>query len=140
MHPFQGHPDFFELDCSGRSLDGDSDLLTLVLYLPDSDRVLASVNLKNSECYTSSLFSACFIDRSNWRASRLKTLLTDLPEGQTRVFACNATSFRSDGRLTTVTWRSTVVKRSEYILFVGDGNRKRALLRIGFACVGPRGG
>ena len=113
-YPFQGFHDITEVECTGRLLDADSDLLTLVLFTQHDDRILASANLKSRECSTSSSFSSCLIELRDSHGTRLRSLVVDLPEGRARVVGCNATGLKSGGRLITRTRFKSVARISEY--------------------------
>ena len=102
------------MECTGRLLDPDSDLLTLALFTRHDDRILASANLKSGQCTTSSSFSSCLIRPTDAHGTRLRALIVDLPEGLPRVFGCNATGVRSGGRLVTRTRFQSVARISEY--------------------------
>ncbi|KAL8563675.1 hypothetical protein ACOMHN_035409 [Nucella lapillus] len=110
---FQGSPNITEVQCSGRAMDLDGDLLTLVLFSLDRHRILASVNLKSRECTTSTLFTSCLIDEASSHRTKLRTLIVDLPEGRSRGFGCNVTWFKSSGRLVTRTSLKSVSRTRE---------------------------
>ena len=103
------------MECTGRLLDPDSDLLTLVLFTRHGDRILASANLKSGQCTTSSAFSSCLLRPRDAHGTRLRALIVvDPPEGLPKVLGCNATGVRSGGRLVSRTRFQSVARISEY--------------------------
>ena len=113
---FQGIHELQEIQCSGENLPPDSDLMTMVLYEARSNKVLAAANLKNQECSTSSSYIACHLDTDS-RKSKLKALVDDLAEGQSRVYGCNVSVFVSGFRAQLFSW-SISVKRISKLTFV----------------------
>ena len=79
--------------------------MSMVLYTIPQDKVLASVYTLKGECSTSDgNFASCVIDAADSKKTTIKALLTDLLEGEMRVYGCNVTSFRSGGRVKIITW------------------------------------
>lgn len=85
----------------------------MILYTLPQDAVVAFVNLRKQECYTSESFVSCDIDNSDSRRSNLKTLVADLAEGQTRVFGCNLTAVAARGRMLSYSWKLSVYQPSK---------------------------
>lgn len=83
-----------EVECSGEALPGDTKLFSMVLYNILDRRNVAYVNRLDGECYTSVLYSACFMDTSDSRKTRLVTLVTGYRDGAPLVFGCNMSTFR----------------------------------------------
>ncbi|KAK7105433.1 hypothetical protein V1264_016812 [Littorina saxatilis] len=105
---FQGFHNLHEMQCSGENLSQDSDLMTMVLYEVKSSKVLAAANLRKQECSTSSSYIACHLDATDTRKSKLKALVDDLAEGQSRVYGCNVSAFMDGTRVKLFTWFITV--------------------------------
>ena len=79
---------------------------------------MAYVNLKDSECSTSSVYSACVIDTKDSRKTRLITLLLDWQhEEEVKEFGCDVTGFISGLEVYAVTWKLKV-KRISKNMFV----------------------
>ncbi|XP_025102797.1 uncharacterized protein LOC112569272 [Pomacea canaliculata] len=57
--PFPPVPWIVEIECSGRTLDADVDVLSMSLYDKDANEVLATLNLKTGDCTTTRRFSSC---------------------------------------------------------------------------------
>ena len=113
--PFQGFHNIRVLECTGSSLDSSVDVMSMVLYTIPQDKVLASVYTLKGECSTSDgNFASCVIDAADSKKTRLRALLTDLLEGETRVYGCNVTSFRSGGRVKIITWSLVVRLRGKH--------------------------
>ncbi|KAK7105434.1 hypothetical protein V1264_016813 [Littorina saxatilis] len=111
---FQGFYNLQEIQCSGENLPPDSDLLGIVLYSVKPSLLLAAANLRKQECSTSSSYIACHLDTADTRKSKVKALVDDLTEGQSRVFGCNISAFVDGTRMTSFSWFITVHHISEY--------------------------
>ena len=114
---FQGIPNIMEVDCSGDGLvDSSADLLTVTLYDPRDYKVIASANLKSKECTTSASFSLCIIDEKGHR-TKVRTLVLDLGQKESRLFGCNVTVTK--GGVTQIRpWSIYVKADSEYGVLV----------------------
>ncbi|XP_076457966.1 uncharacterized protein LOC143291754 isoform X10 [Babylonia areolata] len=106
--PFQGFHELQELQCSGESVPPDSDIVAMVLYEAGKSRVLAAANVGKRQCSTSHRFVACHLDPTDTRKSRLKVLIDDLAEGQSRVYGCNVTFLTSTMETKIAKWSTTV--------------------------------
>ena len=70
--------------------------------------------MKDSECSTSGVYSACVIDTKDSRKTRLITLLLDWEhEEEVKEFGCNITGFRAGLEVYAVTWKLKVKKISK---------------------------
>lgn len=112
--PFQGFTAIQSVECTGATLPGDWDLLSMVLYRVSSSELLAIANLRKRSCSTSQTFIACHIDESDSRGSKIKALISDLTEGQSRAYGCNLTSLSSAGQSSIVSWSLVVTRPSKY--------------------------
>ncbi|KAL8563670.1 hypothetical protein ACOMHN_035404 [Nucella lapillus] len=97
VRPFEGMSGILEVECSGEPLDFSVDILTMALFVHRSSQVLAFVNVNKNQCTTAQRFSACLIDQGapSSRRTRLKTLVLDLGEGESRIYGCNMTVLHS---------------------------------------------
>ena len=102
------------MECTGATLPADTDLLSMVLYQVSSAKLLAIANLRKRSCSTSQTFIACHIDESDSRRSKIKALISDLTEGQSRAYGCNLTSLNSAGQSSIVSWSLVVTRSSKY--------------------------
>ncbi|XP_025100554.1 uncharacterized protein LOC112567898 isoform X2 [Pomacea canaliculata] len=100
--PFQGIDSIIEVECSGRGLDSNTDLLIMTLFATNRDQIVASANLKKLECTTSQSFSMCIMD-SKGHDTKVKTLVLDLAENEKRVYGCNV-SVEVDRRGSIKSW------------------------------------
>lgn len=107
-----------EVECSGVPLDSGTDVLGIALYTSEDRRVLAYVNMKNSMCSSRGTYSACVLDHADTRRTRLIMLVTDLAEGEVRVYGCNITSFRSGVDVHQVSWSLAVKLESITTRFI----------------------
>ena len=110
---FKGFHDIQQIQCSGEALPPDSDLFFMVLYqvTDNSDggiKTLGQLNVNKRECSTSEDYVSCDIVESESRRSRLKALVADLAEGQSRVYGCNVSALMSGVRMQTFSWSVTV--------------------------------
>ncbi|XP_070183714.1 uncharacterized protein, partial [Littorina saxatilis] len=104
---FQGIPNVLEVDCSGEGiLDSSADVLTVSMYRPVNNKVIASANLKTNACTTSASFSLCIIDGKG-HSTKVKTLILDLGHNETRLFGCNVTSTKN-GVTKIIHWQKLV--------------------------------
>ncbi|KAK7490325.1 hypothetical protein BaRGS_00018486, partial [Batillaria attramentaria] len=117
---FQGFPDITQVECSGETLPADHDLFSIALYQVSDNRVLAFVNLRKRECSTSHSYVACHIDDADSRKSKLRALVADLNEGESRAYGCNLTSLGSGGQAKLISWSLVVTRiRLSYKSFQG---------------------
>ena len=81
------------------------------------DLVVASANVAGQECSTSRAFSSCTFHAEDTRAARLRSLVTDwVEEEEGRVYGCNVTSYRTGGRVDTVTWMLRLHREREWLV------------------------
>lgn len=106
--PFLGIPYMQQVECSGSSLPSGSSLYAMVIYERRGDRIVSSVDIQNKECSTSDYFNACSIDDRQPRKTRLTILVSDLSEGESREYGCNASLKTSSGRFKVESWFITV--------------------------------
>ncbi|XP_025102308.1 uncharacterized protein LOC112568945 isoform X2 [Pomacea canaliculata] len=105
---FRGFHHIQEVLCTGEPLPPDSDLLSMVMFDSHHKNLVAVVNLRKRECFTSHSFISCEIHDTDSRRTRLRALVLDLPEGQARVFGCNLTTLAAGGLTNIVTWSLVV--------------------------------
>ncbi|KAL8563664.1 hypothetical protein ACOMHN_035398 [Nucella lapillus] len=70
MKSFQGLGTIQELTCSGLALDADTTLSSMILFTADDDHILASANIVNKECTTTTVFTSCLLHDSDTRRTR----------------------------------------------------------------------
>lgn len=109
-----------EMECSGDTLRPEISLLSLKTFRVADGTVTAYLNTLKHECITLTEYSSCVIDSGNTRRSRLRFLVHDLQEGESREYGCTANSFRSLEDTRTWTWTVTVRRNSEYDAAVVD--------------------
>ena len=103
-----------EVECSGVTLRPEISLLSLKTFRVANNTVTAYLNTLKNECITLDEYSSCVIDSSSTRRSRLRFLVHDLKEGESREYGCTANSFKSLEDTRTWTWTVTVRRKSEY--------------------------
>lgn len=108
VQPFLNISTILEVTCSGEALDTSEDLAAMALFTAQDKHVLATVNPWKNECTTSSSFSACVTVKDDVHKTKLRTLVLDLREEESRSYGCNVTTFQSAARTNTLTWGLTV--------------------------------
>ncbi|PVD27410.1 hypothetical protein C0Q70_12568 [Pomacea canaliculata] len=109
---FLGSHDIQEVECSGAALPTDVDLVTMVLHSPPSDRALAYVNLQTRHCSTSEMFVSCVMDDRDSRQTKLRALVTNLPQGAARMYGCNVTAVKDGWKVKAFSWSLTVIHQT----------------------------
>ena len=110
---FKGFPSLKEVECWGGSLEPEVKLMSLQMYTLPERTILASLNVITKNCVTFGDYSSCFIDKDDTHKSRLRILVYDLGEGESKDFGCTANSLKSLGNTQTLTWIISVTRKSE---------------------------
>ena len=111
---FKGIPSIQEVECWGEGLKPEVKLLSLKLYRASDNYVLASLNIYANTCLTYNDFSSCYVNSVETHKSRIKALVYDLEEGESRRYGCKATVVQSEGDASELKWSTVVMRRSEY--------------------------
>ena len=112
---FKGIPSLQEVECLGGSLKPELKLLSLKIYTVTDSAVLASLNVLTRACLTYADFSSCYVNTSDTHKSRLRVLVPDLREGESREYGCKVNALTSEGDTKVSTWSIFVTRRSECI-------------------------
>lgn len=115
---YQNIPSIQEVECWGGSVVGEAELLSLTIYKVPDNFLLAYANPLKKHCVIYDGFSSCHIDFADTRKSRLKILITDLKEDETRKYGCNITTFKTGGITNTQTSIIFVKRTSKYHLLI----------------------
>lgn len=113
-HDFREFPSIKEVECDGKSLKSEVKLLSLRLFRvnPESaveeSEALASLNVFEKTCMTFSEYSSCIINTQDTHSSRLRILVHDLREGETREYGCTANTMTSFGISDSESWEILV--------------------------------
>ena len=110
---FKGFPSLQEVECTTENLKAEVKVFSLKMFTGPQDSVLAHANPVTRECLTFRDFSSCKFDLSDTRKSRLKVLVSDLEEGESRRYGCTAASFGSLGETNSSHWSITVWRESK---------------------------
>ena len=127
---FKGFPSLQEVECSGRSLGPEVKLLSLIMIRLADNKVIASLNVFSNTCVTLGDFSSCVVDTVNTHRSKLRILVFDLEEGESRKYGCKVHTVDSFGNPTTSTWTRFVQRNSKHA-------KKEILcspVRVSFSC------
>ena len=119
---FRGIPSIQEVECWGGNLDSDLKLMSLQMYKFSDSAVLASLNLYTKNCMTYGDFSSCVINPVDAHKSRLRLLVHDLREGESRKYKCTVIGVKPSGITKTSTWSITVNNHSEWSRFLHTGH------------------
>ncbi|XP_025101743.1 uncharacterized protein LOC112568586 isoform X29 [Pomacea canaliculata] len=92
-------------------MDREMKLWALSVFRFTDNIVLARVNPIADQCVTLEEFSSCFIDQGDTGKSRVKILVSDLDEGESRKFGCNATGLKLSGHTQTQSWSLLVTRQ-----------------------------
>lgn len=110
---FKGIPSIQEVECWGEGLKPEVKLLSLKLYTIEDSKVQASLNVFANNCLTYTDYSSCFVNTIDTHKSRLRVLVYDLEEGESREYGCRALSLQNTGDESEQTWSILVTRKSE---------------------------
>lgn len=110
---FKNIPEIQEVECWPGNMESDLKLLSLSLYRVSDKSVLALLNVYTNNCLTHGEYSSCVIDASDPRKSKVRVLVADLQEGESRTYGCDVKAFTSRGETTKSTKSVLVTRRSE---------------------------
>ena len=94
---FRGIHSIQEVECWGADLNTDVKLISLQLFELPQSNVLASLNVFTNNCMTYGEFSSCVIHPSESHRSRLRVLVHDLEEGESREYGCTSNTINPQG-------------------------------------------
>lgn len=114
---FKGFPSLQEVECTGRSLKPEVKLIALQLYSLPSNRLLASMNVISNECVTWGDYSLCRVNKTKTHKSKIKLLVADLNDGESREYKCTANTYDSYGFSKVFTWTIVVKQLREYNVY-----------------------
>ena len=110
---FKGIPSIQEVECWGGGLKPEVKLLSLKLYRVSDSYELGSLNILTKNCLTRSEFSSCYVNSSDTHKSRLRVLVHDLEEEESREYECKALALGPSGDGEEAIWSIIVTRRSE---------------------------
>ena len=110
---FKGIPSLQEVECSGAELEPEVKLLSLQMHRFPGNKALASLNVISNTCVTLGDYSSCSIDSSDSRRSKLKLLVFDLVEEESRVYTCDVHTIDSFGIPKSSQWKITMKRHSK---------------------------
>ena len=82
----------------------------MTLYDVHEELFTAYVNPLKNECLTSYVFSSCVIGKDG-KAAKLKTLITDLKDGESRIYGCDISSSKPGQSVDIKTWKVDVTSK-----------------------------
>ena len=110
---FKGIHSLQEVECSGEALRPEVKLLSLQLHRLSDNTALAFLNTYTNNCMTFGDFSSCFIDHKSAHQSRLRILVVDLDEGESREYGCTVNTMDSYGNPKTSKWKLALTRESK---------------------------
>lgn len=110
---FRGIHSIQEVECWGADLDTDVKLISLQLFELPQSNVLASLNVFTNNCMTYGEFSSCVIHPSESHRSRLRILVHDLEEGESREYGCTANTVNPQGNAIFKNWTILLKRNSK---------------------------
>ena len=110
---FKGIHSLQEVECSGEALRPEVKLLSLQLHRLSDNTALAFLNTYTNNCMTFGDFSSCFIDPNDAHNSRLRVLVYDLHEGESRDYGCTVNTMDPYGNTKMSNWKITVRRKRE---------------------------
>lgn len=116
VRDFRGFHNIQEVECWGGHLEAEMNILSLKLYELTNHTLLGYLNHQTRECFTFMEFSSCLMDPADTRRSRLRVLVSDLDEGDTRHFGCDVTSWKAFGSTNTVSLSVSVTVNGELLV------------------------
>lgn len=111
---FLGFPSLQEVRCSGTSIQTQVEVMSLELFQPHNDKVLAIIFPIRNTCKTFTAYSSCSVDTGDTRKSSVRTLVSDLEEGETTRLGCNVTTLRGDGHAQMFSWFISVHRKRKF--------------------------
>ena len=113
VRDFKGLHSLQEVECTGRDLKPEVDLLSLSMFRISDNAVLGTLHVIKNSCFTHTDFSSCSIDLAHSRQSKLRILVSDLEEGESRQYGCEANTINTKGRTNSSVWTIAVTRTSE---------------------------
>lgn len=110
---FKDLPEIQEVECWPGIKETDMKLLSVSLYRVPGNSALVLLNVLTNSCLTHGEYSSCIIDTSDSRNSKVRVLVSDLEEGESRTFGCDVKAFTSRGETTKSTTSLVVTRHSK---------------------------
>ena len=115
MRDFKGFHSLQEVECTGEFLKPEVKLLSLTMTTMSNSIELATLNVITNSCLTHNDFSSCFIDLSDSHKSKLRVLVSDLDEGESREYECRANTINTRGQTDMSTLSILVTRKRKYV-------------------------
>ena len=112
---FRGFYNLQEVECFGDNVDAGLTLTSLRLVKLPEKEIIAVLRTDTKTCLTYNDYSSCTIDSQSTRRSRLRVLVYDLKEGESREYGCTANTVDSLGGAVPKNWNIVISLRCEYI-------------------------
>lgn len=110
-HHFREIHSLQEVECSGDYLNSEVKLISLQLFKLPQTTVLASLNVYTNNCMTYGDYASCVIHPTSVHESRLRILVHDLEEGESREYGCTANTINPQGNSIFKNWK-IILKRT----------------------------
>ena len=114
---FKGFPSLLEVECSGETLKPEMKLISLQIHRLVDSTAIASLNVHTGSCITLGDFSSCVMGSVDANKSRLRILVDDLEEGESREYGCVVTAVSSFGNAEVTNWKILINRRRKDLYF-----------------------
>ncbi|KAL8615871.1 hypothetical protein ACOMHN_058938 [Nucella lapillus] len=111
VHQFRGFPSLQEVECSGRELGAEVDLLSLSIYRVGEQGSLGTLHVIKNSCFTQSQYASCSLSPEDSRQSSVRVLVADLKDGESRQYGCEAVVINAKGKTNASVWIAAVRRR-----------------------------
>ena len=111
---FRGIHSLQEVECFGDNLNSEVKLISLKMYKLPESTVVASLNVYTNNCMTYGDYASCVIHLASVHQSRLRLLVHDLEEGESREYGCTANTINPQGDSIFRNWKILLWRNSKY--------------------------
>lgn len=112
---YRGITSIQEVECWGGKLQPEVQLLSIRIFTVPDKTLLARLDLLNDACSTFGEYASCYLDSNNAQNSRLRVLVHDLGEGESKIYGCKTSTLDpKEDKYSSAVWSLAVYRNSEY--------------------------
>ncbi|PVD27100.1 hypothetical protein C0Q70_12251 [Pomacea canaliculata] len=104
---FKGLTSLPTVECAADGLEADVTVMSMTMYSVHDNNVVAAINILDSECSTSGVYSACVVSSQDKKRTKLVSIVPEAVKDEVAVYGCNLTVFRQ-GKGHIVSWSTSV--------------------------------
>lgn len=104
---FKGLTSLPTVECAADGLEADVTVMSMTMYSVRDNNVVAAINILDSECSTSGVYSACVVSSQDKKRTKLVSIVPEAVKDEVAVYGCNLTVFRQ-GKGHIVSWSTSV--------------------------------